>query len=112
MHYLDHLFECPIGPSLKVVQLRQLFDWTNKTAALPQFFGAARHPCVEVRCQWSDDSPLFNITDYFTNYENVSFNNTMNVCDIEYNLLLLVYKLHLSINVYDFMTHFNKSLKT
>ena len=36
----------------------------------------------------------------------------MNVCDIEYNLLLLVYKLHLSVNFQDFMTHFNKSLKT
>ena len=36
----------------------------------------------------------------------------MNVCDIEYNLLLLVYKLDLSVNVYDFMTHFDKSLKT
>ena len=38
----------------------------------------------------------------------------MNVCDIEYNLSLLVYKLHLSANVQDFliMTHFNKSLKT
>ena len=40
------------------------------------------------------------------------------ICDIEYNLLLLVYKLNLSVlrptctNVYDFMTHFNKSLKT
>ena len=40
-------------------------------ATLPQFFGAARHPCVEVS-QWSDDSPVFNITDYFTNYENVT----------------------------------------
>ena len=48
MHYLDHILECPIGPSLKVVQLRQLFDWTNMAAALPQFFGAARHPCFEV----------------------------------------------------------------
>ena len=45
MHYLDHILECPIGPSLKVVQLRRLFDWTNMAAALPQFFGAARHPC-------------------------------------------------------------------
>ena len=36
----------------------------------------------------------------------------MNVGDIEYNLSLLVYKLHLSVNVYDFMTHFDKSLKT
>ena len=90
MHYLDHLLECPIGPSLKVVQLRWLFDWTNIAAALPQFFGAARQPYVEVRCQWLDDSPVFNITNYFTNYENVTFNNTMNVCDIEYNLLLLV----------------------
>ena len=26
MHYLDHILECPIGPSLKVVQLRRLFD--------------------------------------------------------------------------------------
>ena len=82
------------------------------SAALPQFFGAACHPCVKVRCQWSDDSLVFNIMDYFTNYENVTVNNTMNVCDIEYNLLLLVCKLHLSVNVYDFMTHFNKSLKT
>ena len=48
MHFLDHLLECPIGLSLKVVQLRRLFDWTNMAAALPQFFGAARHPCVEV----------------------------------------------------------------
>ena len=48
MHYLDHLLECPIGPSLKVLQLRRLFDWTNMAAALPQFFGAARHPCFEV----------------------------------------------------------------
>ena len=37
MHYLDHLLECPIGPSLKVLQLRRLFDWTNMAAALPQF---------------------------------------------------------------------------
>ena len=49
MDYLDHLLEYPIGPSLKVVQSRRLFDWTNMAAALPQFFGAARHPCVEVR---------------------------------------------------------------
>ena len=48
MHYLDHILEYPIGPSLKVVQLRRLFDWTNMAAALPQFFGAARHPCFEV----------------------------------------------------------------
>ena len=48
MHYVDHILECPIGPSLKVVQLRRLFDWTNMAAALPQFFGAARHPCFEV----------------------------------------------------------------
>ena len=48
MHYLDHLLECPIGPSLKVLQLRRLFDWTNMAAALPQFFGAACHPCFEV----------------------------------------------------------------
>ena len=48
MHYLGHLLECGIGPSLKVVQLRRLFDWTNMAAALPQFFDAARHPCVEV----------------------------------------------------------------
>ena len=48
MHYLDHILECPIGPSLNVVQLRRLFDWTNMAAALPQFFGAARHPCFEV----------------------------------------------------------------
>ena len=48
MYYLDHLLECPIGPSLKVVQLRRLFDWTNMAAALPQFFGAARYPCIEV----------------------------------------------------------------
>ena len=48
MHYLDHILECPIGPSLKVVQLRRLFDWTNMAAALHQFFGAARHPCFEV----------------------------------------------------------------
>ena len=48
MHYLGHILECPIGPSLKVVQLRRLFDWTNMAAALPQFFGAARHPCFEV----------------------------------------------------------------
>ena len=48
MHYLDHLLECLIGPSLKVLQLRRLFDWTNMAAALPQFFGAARHPCFEV----------------------------------------------------------------
>ena len=95
-----------------VVQLRRLFDWTNMAAALPQFFGAARQQCVEVRFQWSHDSPVFNITDYFTNYENETFNNTMNVGDIEYNLSLLVYKLHLSVNVYDFMTHFDKSLKT
>ena len=37
MHYLDHILECPIGPSLKVVQLRRLFDWTNMAADLPQF---------------------------------------------------------------------------
>ena len=24
------------------------FDWTNMAAALPQFFGAARHPYVEI----------------------------------------------------------------
>ena len=48
MHYLDHILECPIGPSLKVVQLRRLFDWTNMAAALHQFFGAARHSCFEV----------------------------------------------------------------
>ena len=48
MHYLDHILECPIGPSLKIVQLRRLFDWTNMAAALPQFFGAARHSCFEV----------------------------------------------------------------
>ena len=48
MHYLDHLLECLIGPSLKVLQLRRLFDWTNMAAALHQFFGAARHPCFEV----------------------------------------------------------------
>ena len=48
MHYLDHLFKCPIVPSLKVVQLPRLLDWTNMAAALPQFFGAARHPCIEV----------------------------------------------------------------
>ena len=36
----------------------------------------------------------------------------MNVGDIEYNLSLLVYKLHSSVNVYDFMTHFDKNLKT
>ena len=48
MHYLDHLLECPIGPSLKVLQLRRLFDWTIMAGALPQFFGAARHPCIEV----------------------------------------------------------------
>ena len=36
-----------------VVQLRRLFDWTNMAAALPQFFGAARQQCVEVRFQWS-----------------------------------------------------------
>ena len=48
IHYLDHILECPIGPSLKVVQLRRLFDWTNMAAALHQFFGAARHPCFEV----------------------------------------------------------------
>ena len=74
-----------------VVQLWRLFDWTNMAAALPQFFGAARQQCVEVRFQWSHDSPVFNITEYFTNYENETFNNTMNVCDIEYNLLLLVW---------------------
>ena len=56
--------------------------------------------------------PVFSITDYFTNYENETFNNTMNVGDIEYNLSLLVYKLHSSVNVYDFMTHFDKNLKT
>ena len=59
-----------------------------------------------IGCDSSDDSPVFNIMDYFTNYENVTFNNTVNVCDIEYNLSLLVYKLHLSVNVQDFMTHF------
>ena len=48
MHCLDHILECPIGTSLKVVQLIRLFDWTNMAAALPQFFGAARHPCIEV----------------------------------------------------------------
>ena len=48
MHYLHHILECPIGPSLKEVQLRRLFDWTNMAAALPQFLGAARHPCFEV----------------------------------------------------------------
>ena len=37
MHYLDHILECPIWPSLKVVQLRRLFDWTNMATALPQF---------------------------------------------------------------------------
>ena len=41
MRYLGHILECPIGPSLKVAQLRRLFDWTNMAAALPQFFGAA-----------------------------------------------------------------------
>ena len=51
MHYLDHILECPIGPSLKVVQLRRLFDWTNMAVALPQFFGAASHPCFEVSVQ-------------------------------------------------------------
>ena len=34
MHYLDHLLECPIGPSLKVLQLRRLFDWTNMPLCL------------------------------------------------------------------------------
>ena len=48
MHYLDHILECPKGPSFKVVQLRRFFDWINMAAALPQFFGAARHPCFEV----------------------------------------------------------------
>ena len=52
MHYLDHILECPIGPSLKVVQLRRLFDWTNMAAALPQVFGAASHPCFEVSGVW------------------------------------------------------------
>ena len=28
--------------------VRRLFDWTNMAAALPQFFGPARHPCFEV----------------------------------------------------------------
>ena len=42
-------------------------------AALSQFFGAAPQQCVEVRFQWSHDSLVFNITDYFTNYENVTF---------------------------------------
>ena len=37
MHYLDHILECPIGPSLKIVQLRRLFDWTNMAAALLHF---------------------------------------------------------------------------
>ena len=59
MHYLDHILECPIGPSLKVVQLRRLFDWTNMAAALPQFFGAASHPCIEVSAfNQSDDRNL------------------------------------------------------
>ena len=51
MHYLDHLLEGAIGSSLKVVQLRRLFDWTNMAAALPKFFGAARHQYIEVSGQ-------------------------------------------------------------
>ena len=69
MHYLDHILECPIGPSLKVVQLRRLFDWTNMAAALPQFFGAARHPCFEVSVQNPDRSLImhdFDLTDDFS----------------------------------------------
>ena len=65
-----------------------------------------------IGCHSSHDSAVFDITDYFTNYENVTFNNTMNVSDIEYNLSLLVYKLHFTVNVQHFMTHFNENLKT
>ena len=61
MHYFDHILECPIGPSLKVVQLRRLFDWTNMAAPLPRFFGAARHPCFEV-----SDSEVRKITHTFS----------------------------------------------
>ena len=65
MHYLDHILESPIGPSLKVVQLRVLFDWTNMAAALPQFFGAARHPYFEVSdpipVDWSYSRPYCNV---------------------------------------------------
>ena len=52
MHYLDHLLECPVGPSFKVVQLRRLFDWTNMAAALPQFLAL---PAM-CRGQWIDVS--------------------------------------------------------
>ena len=55
-----HLLECPI--SLKVVQLRRLFDWTNMAAALLQFFGAARHPCIDVRGQMIRQCLILRIT--------------------------------------------------
>ena len=63
MHYLDHLLKCPIGPSLKVLQLRRLFDWTNMAAALPQFFGTARHPCIEVSGRYAFTLILRMLTD-------------------------------------------------
>ena len=62
MHYLDHLLKCPIEPSLKVLQLRRLFDWTNMAAALPQFFGAPRHPCFEVSGHGTCDQALLHVT--------------------------------------------------
>ena len=48
MHYVDHLLECPIGPSLKVGQLRRFFTGPIWRPLYLNFFGAARHPCVEV----------------------------------------------------------------
>ena len=45
-----------------------------------------------IGCHSSHDSAVFDIMDYFTNYENVTFNNTMNVCDVE--ISLPGYKLH------------------
>ena len=47
-----------------------------------------------IACHSSHDSAVFDIMDYFTNYEDVTFSNTTNVCDTEYNLSLLVYKIH------------------
>ena len=46
------------GPSSKVVQFRRLFDWTNMAAALPQFFGATRYPCIEVSVRTRNLVPL------------------------------------------------------
>ena len=50
MYYLDHLLECPKEPSLKVLHIYDGFltGPICMAASLPQFFGAARHPCIEV----------------------------------------------------------------